>query len=359
MTTSHFKDTSSCPKQYLKLRAKILRAIAAETPSLKTSLSEYLQSNYECLWKEVAKNNRVLDVEQLFHVLNIPLKGKCKTCNGRTNFNRQKLRCNDFCSLICSNIHPDTVKKKQASYKARTGYNCPRQNPEVVRKTREDYLLKSNGKYDHPFKDPANIARWKNVLMERTGYSNPSQDPVVKLKKISTNRARSGYDYPLQDPKSVLKFQDTYEKKTGYRNPTQNPEVFQRATDSCYKTKVFVAKNGKNHSCRGYEPLVLSKLDQDSRVKVFTTRQGSKLLPTIRYTKPTGEVGFYHPDIGVRLQTGEWFIIEVKSPYTLWAEAEVNRAKFRAASKFAKANGASFWLVCVDAKDKSFTWQTN
>lgn len=184
------------------------------------------------------------------------------------------------------------------------------------------------------------------------GNSCPVKIPSVRKKMIETsNRLNGGMGFRSKA------IQKSYKDKTGYSNPSKNPEVESKKNRTSKQRRKFVSRTGDVHWCRGYEPFVLDFVDTHSNVECYTTKTGTELLPTIEYSWADGTKHTYHPDIGLKLKSGRHVIIEVKSVHTLFQHEEVNRRKFKAASKACAIRpGWVFWLAIYHPKTKTITW---
>lgn len=207
--------------------------------------------------------------------------------------------------------------------------------------------------------------------IEKYGVNNPSKSTEVKQKIVNTNREKTGHDYPMQNPESLSKMMKTNREHNGgvhnFQTPEirsmayqgqlnkygtcflqspegkkkmmelygvehnmQNTEIFQKMVEKSYRTrKEFIFPSGKKCNVQGYEPFALQKLLNDgvSEDNIFT-----KDIPSIPYLKENKK-SFYHPDIMIRVNGEVKKIVEVKSEYTIFADAEMNILKFFAISK--------------------------
>lgn len=128
------------------------------------------------------------------------------------------------------------VAKKQAeSYKKKTGYVNPGQNPEVrekVKKTLADHLG------DGDYKKATKVLHQKQVkaYKDKTGYDNPGQNPEVRKKVEKTVQERYGVGNVFQSDEIKGKIKSTMLEKYGVEYGYQNPEIFAKVKATTMKT---------------------------------------------------------------------------------------------------------------------------
>lgn len=163
--------------------------------------------------------------EQQFYDWVFPSAAKtCRSCDTPTNFfGLKEGGYRAYCSAKCSAASDETKEKKSASFKARTGYDNPSQDPEVKRQKAKT-TLKNHGVVN-PLQSAVIKDKARATHKARTGYDNPSQTPGYKDAIKRTSLERYGVDHWMKAEGSSAKIQALYEAKTGYRNPNQNPVV--------------------------------------------------------------------------------------------------------------------------------------
>lgn len=315
------KDNSiNCPRQYLKLRAKLaeciqLSIVPGRVVKFKRGLSLHLRSHYLDLFQQVEivqpgnHGCKTFDLPKLIQLLGLPYTGECQTCGGPTEYSPKYYGPPKFCSNSCIGMSPEVRLKKANTSILHFGVEHPLQSVELRKRSRENYKKKHG--VDHPMKTAAGKAHYKLTLL----------------------------------------------RKFGVENVMQRPEVFEKAKHSHRRRKTFRSANGLDFVCQGYEPQVIDFLDKHPNVKRFTTRTPG--MPVVPY-KFKGMARRYFPDIFVRLKDGRKLVVEVKSNYTIGLDKTdvlaMNLKKFKAAHKFCKDNGAYFWIALVDKGE--IQWMT-
>lgn len=94
-------------------------------------------------------------------------------------------------------------EKGLANYQAKTGYDMPQHNPEVIAKT-------------------------KQTNLDRFGVECPMNNPEIYEQIKQTMIDKYGAPYVLQSPELVEKIQATNKERYGYPVATQNPEIQQK-----------------------------------------------------------------------------------------------------------------------------------
>ena len=180
-------------------------------------------------------------------------------------------------------------------------------------------------------------AKVASTVAERYEGGHPARDSKVQAKKRKTNLKKFGVACAFQAESVKAKAVETHIRKTGYTNPQQDPAIHHKTMRSQYREKPWVSKDGTVLNLQGLEPFMATKLEQ----------QGFKIsIPKfcIRYVDPaTGRPRVYHPDL-IAKKAGEVYVVEVKSKYTLAADAEVVKAKAIAARKFCAQRGGVYVL---------------
>lgn len=157
--------------------------------------------------------------------------------------------CKCGCGQILNNIQFDYIrghcnnceevkKKKEESYKSRTGYDNPSQNPEIKKKKEETCLNRlgvKNPGLDDGVKKKISIS---NIVAQN--------DPKLKEQIKQTNLKKYGKEYYTQTDEYLKKWKDYNQYKYGVdyyfqyedsKNKYQNSEFVKNILEKQYKTK--------------------------------------------------------------------------------------------------------------------------
>lgn len=173
-----------------------------------------------------------------------PIQRRCVVCTGWFLVRKDcpdKKTCCGRCTLCYEHGGPDydydialkwKYEQQRRSYKAKTGYDNPSQNPKVKAKVSEAF----DRRYGDGTPGSGRSERMKQIMknyQRKTGYINPSQDPEV-LRKVRETRAKNYGDGDLDKANKELyrRRSKSYKEKTGYENPGQNPEVKAKVHDT-------------------------------------------------------------------------------------------------------------------------------
>jgi len=184
--------------------------------------------------------------------------------------------------------------------------------------------------------------------VKKYGCQNTFQIEKSIKNKLKNNQEKYGVDYVLQSkeymeirkqyfidnydvenpsqlPGHFEKFKSTSLLKYGTEHPMQNPTVLEKNQKSSFRRKEFEWKTGEISIVQGYEPIVLSELENQGYQfnEILTS---PKDMPEILY-KLDGKEHRYYPDIFIPKDN---IIIEVKSEWSLNLQKEKNQAKFKA-----------------------------
>lgn len=180
----------------------------------------------------------------LLDVDGTPIQRRCVVCTGWFLVRKDcpdKKTCCGRCTLCYEHGGPDydydialkwKYEQQRRSYKAKTGYDNPSQNPKVKAKVSEAF----DRRYGDGTPGSGRSERMKQIMknyQRKTGYINPSQDPEV-LRKVRETRAKNYGDGDLDKANKELyrRRARSYKEKTGYENPGQNPEVKAKVHDT-------------------------------------------------------------------------------------------------------------------------------
>ncbi len=143
-------------------------------------------------------------------------------------------------------------------------------------------------------------------------------------------------------------------ERYGVPSPMQHPDVLEKQTKSAYKLKLYVLPSGKNVYLQGYEYDALLHLIGGSYIcgwdPTFVFTEKNLLITkhnvgSISYMFQ-GDTHSYFPDFQI-MNTDIY--IEVKSTYTIFADFDVNLAKFKAVCNI----GSRITIIIMDDKNKT------
>jgi hypothetical protein len=216
-----------------------------------------------------------------------------------------------FCKECTSKNKTNKLKE---TYKNKTGYDNPSQNPDV-KKQKEDTCLKNWG-CSNSFQSQTIKDRIKATNLETIGVENPQQSKNVRDKTKKTNLERYGTEYTLQ-----------------------NEEVFLKHQKSRWKPKPYPFKTGETIKCQGYEPYALKNLEQNYNYTYDDYM--NEPVEEFWYDTNDGKKHRYHKGGDIPFLR-ENKIIEVKSDYTFYADFYVNLLKAQCVLE--KGFGFEFWV---------------
>ena len=116
----------------------------------------------------------------------------CNFCHNKMEYKNVKLNTGylQYCSTKCSSNDSTIKSKKEHTYKLRTGFNNPSQNPDIKQKKKETTFL-------------------------HYGVENPNQSERIKQKKKETTFLHYGVEHPGQSKEVQEKIQKTSFEKYG------------------------------------------------------------------------------------------------------------------------------------------------
>jgi len=222
----------------------------------------------------------ISNCERIYHILNNfkdYLNLKCPECGKALQFNGYRKGYSVYCSASCQGRSPLRKQKCKDTYKNKTGFDNPKQNPEVQRK----YEITCLERYG--YKNASSSPKIRNKVIEtlnerygvscithiegmrerqkesykrNTGYDYFSQNPVVVDKIKTTCLDKYGVEHPLQNKEVQNKKRNNYIEKTGYSSPFENPEVKEKmkntwiekyGVDNPFKSKEIINKRRINN----------------------------------------------------------------------------------------------------------------
>jgi len=214
------------------------------------------------------------------------------------------------------------------------GVENPMQRQEVVEKLKNNNIEKygyTNYTQTKEYKDRlVNEINPKIVAtnMLKYGVSNVFQSEQIKQKIVETNISKYGKISYNQTDTAKERIKKTNLMKYGVEYPSQNPEILIKSMKNSHRYKEYVWNTGEISLVQGYEPIVLTELENQG-YKFQDVLTSASDMPEIYY-EFEGCSKRYIPDIFIPKKN---LVIEVKSDYTLKKEWDKNKAKFEATKK--------------------------
>lgn len=220
---------------------------------IKLGKFEFRDNRYICHYNALSKvfnTNTSLKLSCILNIKNLPedisnqeiiyhilwnhteyLDPKCSICSKRLKFKRINIGYQKHCSLKCRNHDENFHKKKAETYKKKTGYDNPSQNPEVVNRKKKNSLEKYGTAW--PLGNKEIQEKRRQTCYDNTGYREPLANPELREKYDNERFERTGYYHNMQDPEGLKYWQSCYEAKTGYTNPNKVKEVREKLEQTC------------------------------------------------------------------------------------------------------------------------------
>jgi len=201
---------------------------------------------------------------------------------------------------------------------------------ETVKEKTKQTCLKKFGETTN-LKTKETKERIKITNLNRYGVEYTMQSEQLRAKRTKTFQKKYGVD----EITSSKHFKKVCMERYGVENPTLNSELLDKAQQNAFNRKEYIWKSGDVSIVQGYEPIVLSELEE----------QGYSFNDILTSTNDMPEIWYnyndkkhrYYPDFYI---PSENLIIEVKSEWTLNGDLSKNNAKFEAV----KALGFNFRL---------------
>ena len=179
---------------------------------------------------------------------NINLYPNCEVCNKPVKFlgltNGYKVTCSKECrSIKTKNTYkertgyesprqnPEVIIKAKNTYKERTGYECALQNPEVKQQIKKNNLQKygvENFIQTQSFKEKS-----KQTCLEKYGTEFASSSVFVKEKMRKTCLEKYGTEHHFSSPEIKNKIKNTCLKHYGVENPLKSEEIRTKIKETC------------------------------------------------------------------------------------------------------------------------------
>jgi hypothetical protein len=177
----------------------------------------------------------------------------------------------------------------------------------------------------HPMRTEEVKQKLKRTNLKKYGFEHSSQSSEVKEKIVETNLKKYGVEHILQVKEFREKGRKTCLKKYGVEHAMQSPKIFEKYLQTSYNTKEYCWKSGEISLVQGYEPIILSELEEQGYSFDDIITDHSR-MPEFWY-EIYGVCHRYFPDIYIPKEN---LIIEVKSSYTVNCDTVVNNLKFLA-----------------------------
>jgi hypothetical protein len=226
----------------------------------------------------------------------------------------------------------EEVKAKiRATNLERYGHENISQSEEIKAKIRATNLERYG--HESVMKSEEVKAKIRATNLERYGHENPAQSEEVKAKMRSTMLATYGAEHMMQIPELRAKRDATMIERYGQAQSSHVPEIFEKISKSRFKHKEMQLSDGRTVSLQGYEPQALMWLIRAKTNAFVDPTLERQLVPEdLLFTKiDMPEIYYschrYYADFFVKESNT---VIEVKSPYTLMVDWDVNIQKFEA-----------------------------
>ena len=285
-------------------------------------------------------------------------EGICVICGKETGYVDNGYH--KHCSTKCVNVDKELIKKWKDSYREKTGYDNPSQNPEVKQK-KIDTCRKHFDK-DHPLKVQKIVdqvaqtqldryggigfasdilaKKTNDTIQDRFGVDNYSKTSQWKIKTKETNEKLYGGVSPYHSEEvkergnrliiehwGGLGFKSaelrkkmllTYKAKTGYDDWMHDPAIFNKMIASSFRRKKYLLPSGKKIFILGEEP---SFLDYVFSNNILQEDEIVYYPKGIKYFTSDGGKHIYFPDFYI---PKFHLIVEIKSWYILAKDLNVS-----------------------------------
>lgn len=267
--------------------------------------------------------------QRIWHLINGKDVPKCEVCNKEIEIFRSYSRGYEkHCSRTC---------RQKARWK-----NIPQHEREATKRKREQTNLEKFGNI-HSFASGQVKENIKKSMIKNWGVENPSQSKELKAKadasRLKTHgvvnpgqpqnakksRIRAlGVENPFSSRRIQEQIKETNLERDGVEHPFQEVSIFEKAIK--FRTKTYIASNGKKYLLQGFENVALEILLKElSEEDIVCSR--SEMSKIFKCFYEFNGKRRYYPDFYV---PSENLVIEVKSKFSLNREFEKNRAKMKA-----------------------------
>lgn len=173
------------------------------------------------------------------------------------------------------------------------------------------------------FAAPSIKSKIRETNLERHGVEYPMQNPDIKAKMNETNLERYGVKYTFTQPYVYEKIKRINMERYGVPYTMQNRAVLESSMMKAGRTKQYILPSGRQIHIMGYEDRAIEYLLGTYSEEDIQTGES---VPPIKYMM-NGTDHVYHADLYVKSAN---MIVEVKCPWTLEKEFDLNCIKFDA-----------------------------
>ena len=290
-----------------------------------------------------------------------------KGCTNMCGYDSGIRKYKEFCSKQCANASGVIRERREATmlkkYGVKNAYAAPEIQAKIASKNIEKYGTANASSSDEvklkrrktfqkryginsPMESSEFRDRLKDSVRTRYGVDNVAQDAKVQANMKATCLERYGVPLAMHDPEIAARAHKRSVEgsvmKYGVPNAMLHPDVLAKWQNSLgRRTEMTIC--GKTIYVQGYERFVFERLHQLKPFKSITTSMPKSAM--VPYTF-RGKQRRYVPDAAIKLHDGTIRVVEVKSWFTLRAEANVE--KFKAATKHFNAHGVDFVVIIAE-----------
>jgi len=223
----------------------------------------------------------------------------------------------------------DIQAKIRATNLKKYGVEYVSQDPNIQAKIRATNLEKYG--VEHVFQNPDIQAKARATNLEKYGVEHVFQNPEIMTRARATMKEIYGAEHMLQVPELKAKRDATMVERFGYVHALQNPDLAEKMAKSRFNLVTVELSDGRSVDLQGYEPQALEWL-LSTDIFIDSTLGRSLCVSDMIFGKANVPAIFfdkhrYYIDFAVHNSTT---LIEVKSPYTLYKDWDVNISKFKA-----------------------------
>jgi hypothetical protein len=212
----------------------------------------------------------------------------------------------DYCSQSCGKGSEETCTIREATCIRKYGVDNASKSDQAVRKIKDMWSRMDVDEWTR---------KRESTIIERYG-SRMAYMEYVQEKRSATNRLRYGSNGPMSDPSVRRKAESTWKKNLGEDNPSKNAKVQDKITDSRMRQRKVIKVGPVTHKLQGYEPQALGWL-LGVGIPPQNIRSARIYMPDVRWRSSDGKEHRYFPDFRVLTPSGEQWLVEVKSSYSL------------------------------------------
>lgn len=211
--------------------------------------------SYKSLSLHIIKNHKITIQQYYDKFLKKINEGVCY-CNNKTTFQNIRIGYAKFCSMKCLASCSEILEKRSQTYKNKTGWTNPSQNPEIKkkkeetsqnhygcnnpnqsleikRKKEETNLIHRNTKY--PQQSLIVQEKTRQTIRKFYNCDNIMQSKKIQNKRLITCRKNLGVDWPIQSKLVQKKYKETSVKNWNFDNPLKSTIVQEKSIQTCLK----------------------------------------------------------------------------------------------------------------------------